>query len=66
MLLILKEEIKKISAKVNKNKDEIFKIVEKFSKNSVSFHEFIEEINKNYSKKFQDLIGFYGKWHMLI
>ena len=50
-LLILKEEIKKISAKVNKNKDEIFKIVEKFSKNSVSFHEFIEEINKNYSKK---------------
>ena len=61
-LLILKEEIKKISAKVNKNKDEIFKIVEKFSKNSVSFHEFIEEINKNYSKKEkQDLIRFLWK-----
>ena len=61
-LLILKEEIKKISAKVNKNKDEIFKIVENFSKNSVSFHEFIEDINKNYSKEEKhELIRFLWK-----
>lgn len=50
-LVILLEEIKKISSKVNKSEDMILDIVKEFSKNSISFHEFIEDINKNYSKK---------------
>lgn len=50
-LVILLEEIKKISSKVNKSEDTILNIVKEFSKNSISFHEFIEDINKNYSKK---------------
>lgn len=50
-LVILLEEIKKISSKVNKSEDTILDIVKEFSKNSISFHEFIEDINKNYSKK---------------
>lgn len=50
-LLILLEEIKKISSKVNKSEDMILDIVKEFSKNSISFHEFIEDINNNYSKK---------------
>ena len=50
-LLILLEEIKKISSKVNKSEDMILDIVKEFSKNSISFHEFIEDINSNYSKK---------------
>lgn len=50
-LVILLEEIKKISSKVNKSEDTILDIVKEFSKNSISFHEFIEDINSNYSKK---------------
>ena len=50
-LVILLEEIKKISSKVNKSEDMILDIVKEFSKNSISFHEFIEDINNNYSKK---------------
>ena len=50
-LVILLEEIKKISSKVNKSEDTILDLVKEFSKNSISFHEFIEDINKNYSKK---------------
>lgn len=50
-LVILLEEIKKISSKVNRSEDAILDIVKEFSKNSISFHEFIEDINKNYSKK---------------
>ena len=50
-LVILLEEIKKISSKVNKSENTILDIVKEFSKNSISFHEFIEDINKNYSKK---------------
>ena len=50
-LVILLEEIKKISSKVNKSEDMILDIVKEFSKNSISFHEFIEDINSNYSKK---------------
>lgn len=50
-LVILLEEIKKISSKVNKSEDMILDIVKEFSKNSISFHEFIKDINKNYSKK---------------
>ena len=50
-LVILLEEIKKISSKINKSEDTILDIVKEFSKNSISFHEFIEDINKNYSKK---------------
>ena len=50
-LVILLEEIKKISSKVNKSENTILDIVKEFSKNSISFHEFIEDINSNYSKK---------------
>ena len=50
-LVILLEEIKKISSKVNKSEDMILDIVKEFSKNSISFREFIEDINNNYSKK---------------
>ena len=47
---VLKEEIKKISKKVDKEEFEILKIIEIYSSDSVSFYEFVEDINKNYSK----------------
>ena len=47
---VLKEEIKKISYKVNKEVKEILNIIETYSKDSVSFYEFVEDINKSYSK----------------
>lgn len=50
-LLLLYDEIKKISAKVGKKEEEIIKIIEEYSRNSVSFYEFISDINKVYSKK---------------
>ena len=50
-LLLLYDEIKKISAKVGKKEDEILEIIEEYSKNSVSFYEFINDINKDYTKK---------------
>ena len=50
-LIVLLEEIKRISSKVNKTSGEILKIIEEFSKNSISFHDFIEDINKDYSKQ---------------
>ena len=50
-LLVLMQEIEKISQKVDRDKQEILKIVEIHSKDSVSFHEFVEDINKNYSKE---------------
>ena len=49
-LVVLKEEIKKISDKVNKEVKEILNIIETYSKDSVSFYEFVEDINKSYSK----------------
>ena len=48
--MVLKEEIKKISDKVNKEVKEILNIIETYSKDSVSFYEFVEDINKSYSK----------------
>lgn len=50
-LFLLLNEIKKISAKVNKEEKQILEIIEEFSKNSVSFYEFINDINKEYTKK---------------
>ena len=50
-LLLLLDEIKKISYKVNKSEEKILGIIEKYSKNSVSFYEFIDDINKNYLKE---------------
>ena len=50
-LLLLLDEIKKISAKVNKSQEKILEIIEEYSKNSVSFYEFIDDINKNYAKE---------------
>ena len=50
-LLLLYDEIKKISAKVGKKEEEIIKIIEEYSRNSVSFYEFISDINKVYSKE---------------
>ena len=50
-VLVLMQEIEKISQKVDRDKQEILKIVEIHSKDSVSFHEFVEDINKNYSKE---------------
>ncbi len=50
-LLLLLDEIKKISAKVNKSQEKILEIIEEYSKNSVSFYEFIDDINKNYPKE---------------
>ena len=50
-LLLLSDEIKKISAKVNKSQEKILEIIEEYSKNSVSFYEFIDDINKNYPKE---------------
>ena len=50
-LSLLYDEIKKISAKVNKKEDKILEIIEEYSKNSVSFYEFINDINKDYSKE---------------
>ena len=49
-IIVLMEEIGKISMKVGKEKSEILEIVEIYSKDSVSFHEFIEDINDNFSK----------------
>ena len=50
-LALLHHEIKKISAKVNKEEEKIIEIIEEYSKNSVSFYEFINDINKDYSKE---------------
>ena len=50
-LSLLYEEIKKISAKVDKKEDKILEIIEEYSKNSVSFYEFINDINKDYTKE---------------
>ena len=50
-LSLLYDEIKKISAKVDKKEGEILEIIEEYSKNSVSFYEFINDINKNYAKE---------------
>jgi len=50
-LLLLHDEIKKISAKVDKKEDKILAIIEKYSDNSVSFYEFINDINKEYTKE---------------
>ena len=49
-LLLILDEIKKISKKVNKSSEKILSIVEEYSKNSISFHEFINDINQDYSK----------------
>ena len=50
-LILLYDEIKKISSKVGKKEDRIMEIIEEYSKNSVSFNEFINDINKNYTKE---------------
>ena len=50
-LILLHDEIKKISAKVGKKEDRIMEIIKEYSKNSISFNEFINDINTGYSKK---------------
>ena len=50
-LTLLHDEIKKISAKVDKKEERIMEIIEEYSKNSVSFNEFINDINKDYSRE---------------
>lgn len=50
-LSLLYNEIKKISAKVDKKEEKILRIIEEYSENSVSFHEFINDINKYYTKE---------------
>ena len=50
-LLIILNEIKKITSKVGKSEQEILKIIQDFSSDSISFHEFIEDINKDYSRE---------------
>ena len=50
-LALLHDEIKKISAKVDKKEEKIMEIIEEYSKNSVSFYEFINDINKDYTKE---------------
>ena len=50
-LALLHDEIKKISAKVDKKEERIMEIIEEYSKNSVSFNEFINDINKDYSRE---------------
>jgi uncharacterized tellurite resistance protein B-like protein len=47
----LLDEIKKITADVNKNPDEIFSLIKNYSENSVSFHEFILDINNDFNKE---------------
>ena len=49
-LILLMDQIKKISSKVGKKEEEILRIVEIYSKNSVSFYEFINDINRDFSK----------------
>ena len=49
-LLLILEEVKKISTKIGKSEEKILKIIEKHNKESISFHEFIYDINKDYSK----------------
>lgn len=49
-LVILLDEIKKISIKVGKEANKVLEIIEEYSRNSVSFYEFIDDINKDYSK----------------
>ena len=49
-LVILLDEIKKISIKVGKEAKKVLEIIEEYSRNSVSFYEFIDDINKDYSK----------------
>jgi len=50
-LILLHDEIKKISAKVGKKEEKIMEIIKEYSKNSISFNEFINDINTGYSKK---------------
>ena len=49
-LILLMEQIKKISSKVGKKEEEILRIVEIYRKNSVSVYEFINDINRDFSK----------------
>lgn len=49
-LLLILEEVKKISTKIGKSEEKILKIIEKHNKESISFHEFIYDINRDYSK----------------
>lgn len=49
-LLLILEEVKKISSKIGKSEEKILKIIEKHNKESISFHEFIYDINRDYSK----------------
>jgi uncharacterized tellurite resistance protein B-like protein len=50
-LLLILDEIKKISVKVGKKEENILAIIEDYSKNSISFYEFINDINREYTKK---------------
>ena len=50
-LIVLLQQIKKISYKVKKSEDEILSLIEKFSTDSVSFHEFIKDINREFTKE---------------
>ena len=50
-LVLLYDEIKKISAKVGKKEKKIMEIIEEYSNHSISFNEFINDINKYYTKE---------------
>ena len=50
-LVLLYDEIKKISAKVGKKEKKIMEIIEEYSDHSISFNEFINDINKYYTKE---------------
>lgn len=50
-LVLLYDEIKKISAKVGKKEKKIMEIIKEYSDHSISFNEFINDINKYYTKE---------------
>lgn len=50
-LLLLLDEIKKITKHSNQSQEKILGNLQTYSENSVSFYEFITDINHNYSKE---------------
>ena len=57
--ILLIDEIKKISKKIDKDEKEILKLIEIYSNDSVSFYEFIQDINECFSIENKlTLIGF--------
>ena len=68
--ILLIDEIKKISKKIDKDEKEILKLIEIYSNDSVSFYEFIQDINECFSIENKlTLIGFlwdvaYADFHL--